>query len=61
MVVEPYDFDKMFPVYGFGGVPTFMGVNQTSHCFPLNGKPSNPDIAGIAGIVATYKNTIASI
>jgi hypothetical protein len=36
-----------------------MGLNSVSHCFPLNGNPGNPDIAGIAGIIATYKNTIA--
>jgi hypothetical protein len=49
----------MFGVYGFGGVPTFMGFNSVSHCFPLNGIPEAPEIAGIAGIINTYKNTIA--
>ena len=36
-ILESYDSDKSFPVYGFGGIPTFMGSNQVSHCFPLNG------------------------
>ena len=25
MVIEPYDSDKMFPLYGFGGIPSHMG------------------------------------
>lgn len=36
-ILESYDSDKSFPVYGFGGVPRFMGSNHVSHCFPLNG------------------------
>jgi len=59
--VEPYDFDKMFPVFGFGGVPRHMGINEVSHCFPVNGNPGNPEVFGIAGVVETYKRTIASI
>lgn len=26
-IVEPYDYDKQFPVFGFGGKPEFMGEN----------------------------------
>lgn len=34
-ILQYYDTDKKFPVYGFGGK-----VNgQVSHCFPLNGNP----------------------
>ena len=36
-ILEPYDNDKNFPVYGFGGIPVFMGKKDVSHCFPLNG------------------------
>ena len=50
-IVEPYDADKSFPVYGFGGVPHHMGINYTSHCFPLNGNEANPAIFGIANII----------
>jgi hypothetical protein len=24
-VLEPYDYDKKFPVFGFGGIPRFSG------------------------------------
>ena len=25
-VIEPYDHDKMFPVFGFGGIPNHCGI-----------------------------------
>lgn len=34
-IVEEYDHDKKFPVWGFGGIPRFMGSNEVSHCFTL--------------------------
>ena len=56
-IVEPYDADKSFPVFGFGGIPRHMGINSTSHCFALNGNPANPEIFGIANIIETYRAT----
>ena len=46
-ILENYDYDKSFPVYGFGGVPGHMGSPQVNHCFPLNGNPANPEIQGV--------------
>jgi hypothetical protein len=43
-VVEPYDSDRSFPVYGFGGIPRHMGQYKTNHCFAMNGNPTNPEI-----------------
>lgn len=43
-VVEPYDYDKLFPVYGFGGVDQFNGGTRVNHCFPLNGLSQNPTV-----------------
>ena len=57
-IVEPYDYDKSFPVYGFGGVPP---GQQTSHCFPINLNLQNPDIVGIPNIVSTYKQSISQV
>jgi hypothetical protein len=57
-ILESYDSDKSFPVYGFGGVPRYMGVNHVSHCFPLNGIMKNPEIKGIEGILAEYKSKL---
>lgn len=60
-IVEPYDADRSFPVFGFGGIPRHMGLNQVNHCFPLNGNPQAPEIFGIANIVATYRQTLPQI
>lgn len=56
-IVEPYDADRSFPVFGFGGIPRHMGINQTSHCFALNGNPGNPEICGIGQIIEIYRAT----
>ena len=61
MIVEPYDFDKSFPVFGFGGIPRHMGINGVSHCFAVNGNAADPNIVTVQGIVATYKTTLAQI
>jgi hypothetical protein len=50
-IVEPYDLDRSFPVFGFGGIPRHMGINAVNHCFPLNGNPQAPEIFGIEQIV----------
>jgi hypothetical protein len=60
-IVEPYDADKKFPVFGFGGIPNHMGISATSHCFPLNGNPENPEIYTIANIIQTYRATQTQI
>jgi len=54
-ILECYDSDKSFPVYGFGGIPKFMGVNSTNHCFPLNGVYENPEVVGTQGILGLYR------
>ena len=61
-VVEPYDLDKSFPVFGFGGIPRHIpGISSVSHCFAMNGQPQNPKIFGIQGIVDTYRSTLTQI
>jgi hypothetical protein len=54
-VLEPYDSDRMFPVFGYGGIPTHMGESSTNHCFPVNGEKTNPNVFGVEGIVGIYK------
>ena len=46
-IVEPYDNDRSFPVFGFGGIPRHLGIDSVSHCFAMNGNPQAPDIIGI--------------
>jgi hypothetical protein len=47
LILQDYDLDKMFPVYGFGGVPTHMNINSVIHCFPLNGNLGQPEVATV--------------
>jgi hypothetical protein len=41
-ILENYDSDKKFPLYGFGGVCPM--DNKASHCFALNGNIFNPEV-----------------
>ena len=54
-VIQAYDYDKKFPVFGFGGIPHYMNVKEVSHCFPLTGDPAAPDVNGVEGILAAYQ------
>ena len=56
-ILELYDHDKMFPVFGFGGIPRFMGISDISHCFHLNGA-ENPTVHGVQGILQAYRNAM---
>ena len=55
-IVAYYDYDQLFPAFGFGG--KFCGDNNVSHCFPLNMNPNNPEIQGIDGILEAYRNIL---
>lgn len=44
-VLEPYDFDHFWPVFGFGGKPP--GESKVSHCFPLTGNITAPCVVGV--------------
>lgn len=58
-IVQYYDSDKQFPVYGFGAQ-----VNQqsrASHCFALNGNIFGPEVDGIQGVVEAYKNALKNV
>ena len=58
-IIEPYDLDKSFPVFGFGGIPKHMGEKNVSHCFPLNGNMACPEVAGgIQEVLKVYENTL---
>ena len=60
-IIGPYDSDDQFPVFGFGGIPKFMGETQVSHCFPLNGSRDDPSITGVDEIVNTYRTHLTDI
>ncbi|RHZ58585.1 hypothetical protein Glove_372g61 [Diversispora epigaea] len=56
-ILESYDCNKKFPVYGFGA--KFNGV--LSHVHPLNNDHKNPEVTGIDGILTAYSQTLNSI
>jgi len=51
-ILADYDYDKVFPVYGFGG--KYHG--KTDHCFPLREPDGN--CRGVEGILSTYAEAI---
>lgn len=58
-VLEFYDHDKHFPLYGFGGKPA--PGQPVEHCFPLNGNEGNPEVHGVHGILSTYYESLRRV
>ncbi len=57
-ILECYDTDKQFPVYGFGAqLPT----GQVSHCFAMNGNNGNPEVNGVNGILGVYRHGLTQV
>ena len=58
-IVAYYDYDQMFPVYGYGAV--ISGTSKVSHCFPINMNNNDPNVHTIDGVISTYKNVLQYI
>ena len=59
-VLEPYDSDKKYPVYGFGGIPsTSRSRYPDKHCFTLH--PPTEEVAGVVGILQAYRDALVSV
>ncbi len=58
-ILEEYDHDKQFPVYGFGGI--INGTEQVSHCFPLTFDPNHVEVDRVAGILGCYVNALQCV
>ncbi|CAM9367387.1 unnamed protein product [Ascophyllum nodosum] len=58
-VLEYFDDDRRFPVYGFGGCPVFR--QPASHCFSVNGDDAHPEVEGIGGILGVYRESLLRI
>lgn len=52
-VLEPYDSDNKYPVWGFGA--KLKETNQVSHCFPLTLSEDKVEVESIHGIMETYR------
>ena len=58
-VIEFYDTDKKYALYGFGGKP-YPG-NPANHCFPLNNNEIHPEVDGVHGILDTYYKSVRNV
>ena len=65
-ILAPYDADQLFPVYGFGGIPSVLnGIpnennNKPSHCFNIN-FDEDAEIQGIDNILKIYRESLRKI
>ena len=56
--IAKYDYDGLFPVYGFGAKPN--GSSEVNHRFNINFK-DDPNIEGIDNIIKAYKESLSKI
>ena len=54
-IVAYYDYDQLFPVFGFGAV--FPGEESANMCFPINSQ-DNPEIYTINGVLEEYHKKV---
>ena len=52
-----YDYDQLFPVYGFGAIVNSSNMKEASMCFNLNFQ-DNPDIYTINNVIQAYHECI---
>jgi hypothetical protein len=57
-IVAYYDYDQLFPVFGFGGI--VKGSTQVSHCFNSNFL-ENPNVEGVDGIITSYRSSLTNV
>ena len=56
-IVAYYDYDQLFPVFGFGAILNSSPIKEASMCFNLNFE-QNPDIYTVENIVKAYHECI---
>jgi hypothetical protein len=60
-ILETYDTDKMYPVYGFGAKVRKPdgSLSECQHCFPVYG--GGLEVKGVDGILQAYKDCVSSV
>ena len=58
-IIANYDFDQLFPVYGFGGIPP--NSKEVNHCFNINFNEDNPEIFSIENIIKCYRESLGKV
>ena len=56
-ILAYYDYDQLFPVYGFGAIINSSDIKLASMCFNLNFE-NDPDIYTIDNIIKTYHDCL---
>ena len=56
-IVAQYDYDQLFPVYGFGAIVNSSKSKEASMCFNLNFE-ENPEINKIDNIIKIYRECL---
>ncbi len=57
-ILQEYDSDKMFPVYGFGAK---LPDGTITHAWPLNGNEIAPECVGVQGMLEAYKLALDNV
>lgn len=59
-ILQYYDTDKQFPVFGFGSKlrTNLSQGNSATHCFALNGNIFDPEVDGLEGVLEVYKKGV---
>ena len=55
-IVAYYDYDQLFPCFGFGG--KFCNNTKVSHCYPLNMNFEDANIHTVEGVLQEYRNIL---
>jgi len=58
-IIAYYDFDQLFPVYGFGGIPP--NSEKVSHCFNINFNVNNPEIETLENVIKYYRESLNTV
>ena len=57
-ILEMYDDDQLFPLYGYGAKLPSTDDRFYSDCFALNGDMIKPEVVGVEGILKTYVKAV---
>jgi hypothetical protein len=60
-IIQEYDSDKKFPVFGFGAHeinPITNDISPVKHCFPIN--RTGEEVQGVDGILEVFFNSFVA-
>ena len=61
-ILDCYNSDKMYPMYGFGAnVKNAPEPKKPTHCFALNGNIFRPEVKGTDSMVNAYLNALTKL